>query len=372
MTPVIVDVDVAGHPYPVVLGPDYSGLGQALAARSRPGRCVVVSNPVVAPLYLTPVVAELRTAGFEPVSVLIPDGEGAKNLETWAKLVEELLDAGVDRRTPVLALGGGVTGDLVGFAAATTLRGLPFVQLPTTLLAMVDASVGGKTGLNTRQGKNLVGAFHQPILVWGALHALQTLPAHAWRCGLGEIVKHALIAGEPALVSLESQATTLARGPGPEIGALIAESIRTKATIVAEDPLEQGRRAILNLGHTLAHAIERVAGPPERGGVAHGEAVVLGLVAVTRLARERGWLEAPELPDRLDVLLERLGLSRRATGAWEIDTLAAAAGFDKKRERGKVKLIIPTAPGRVEIHEVPLGELRALARALPGVQTEAR
>lgn len=356
-----VPVAVAGSGYDVVLTQGWDGLGQELGGLFAPGRCVVVTNTVVGPLHAKDVVAALSGAGWSPVVIEIPDGESEKTLTTWETLVSGLLDARVDRRTPVLALGGGVTGDIVGFAAATALRGVPFVQLPTTLLAMVDASVGGKTGVNTRQGKNLVGAFHQPRLVWAAMETLRTLPGEELRCGLGEVVKHAVIEGEEALRLCEARAEALAAGQPGALEELVERSVRTKAEIVAADPLEAGQRAILNLGHTLGHAIESVAG---YGALRHGEAVMIGMCGIARFARAAGLLEASELPERLDRLGARLRLPVRPPGAWDPQALVEAVGFDKKRLRAKIRIVVPRAPGDVVLHDLPVDEVPALVRAL--------
>jgi 3-dehydroquinate synthase len=344
--------------YDVVLAPGFAGLGAELARVLGAGRCVLVTNDVVGPLHAAAALAEL--GHWDVTTLTLPDGEAHKDEATWSRLCRSLLDAGVDRRTPLLALGGGVTGDMAGFAAATVLRGLPFVQVPTTVLAMVDASVGGKTGVNTPHGKNLLGSFHQPRLVWAPLEVLGTLPPAERRCGLGEVVKHALIAGEAALAELERDATALAAGDGDALARAIAMSVRTKAAIVEEDPLECGRRAVLNLGHTLGHALESVLG---YGELRHGEAVALGLVAACRFGVAQGMTD-PSLPGRTAGLLAALGLPTVLPRAVDPAELARAAGFDKKRERGMVKLVLCAAPGDVRLVPHPLTSLLDLALTL--------
>lgn len=359
--PICIPITVEGAAYQVRLAAGLSGLGAALAELFPVGRVVVVTNTVVGPLHAEAVERELRGAGWEPVRVTIPDGEERKDATTWLGLVEALLDARVDRRTPVVALGGGVTGDLVGFAAASTNRGLPFVQVPTTLLAMVDASVGGKTGFNTRHGKNLVGAFWQPRLVWAPLSTLETLPDEELRCGLGEVVKHAVIAGEEAFARCEALAPRLvARDPGA-LATVVADSVRTKAAVVEADPRESGLRATLNLGHTAGHAIEAVAG---YGELRHGEAVAMGLVAIARFTRERGWLDQAGLPERLESLLRALQLPVAPPAGLGHDELLAAVGFDKKRARGKLTLAVPVAIGQVELRSLPIEEVGGLIGCL--------
>lgn len=347
--------------YDVLIEPRLAGLGEAMASRFPTGRCAVVTNPVVGPLHLGTALASLADAGWDPVTLEVPDGESAKSVEGWVALVDALLSARLDRRTPVLALGGGVTGDLVGFAAATAQRGLPLVQVPTTLLAMVDSSVGGKTGVNTRHGKNLLGAFHQPVLVYAGLDSLRTLPVAELRCGLGEVVKHAVLAGEACLAQCERLAPRLVERDEEALASVVADSVRTKAGVVEEDPREQGVRALLNLGHTLGHAVETVAG---YGVLRHGEAVALGMVAITRFSERRGWLEERGLVARLERLLGRLGLPVRPPAGLDRDALAAAVGFDKKRERGKVRLAVPRAPGNVELRSIPGDEVADLVSSL--------
>ncbi|MDP2312506.1 MAG: 3-dehydroquinate synthase [Pseudomonadota bacterium] len=356
-----IPVAVAGAAYDVVIAEDFGGLGAAMAAGRDSGRCVVVTNPVVGPLHAAALLHELRGAGWQPEVVELPDGEANKTLETWQALVQGILALRIDRHTPVVALGGGVTGDIAGFAAATALRGLPLVQVPTTLLAMVDSSVGGKTGVNAPQGKNLVGAFHQPALVWAALTTLRTLPDDELRCGFGEVVKHAVLQGEDALAACEALAPALVRRDASALARVVADSVRTKAAVVAEDPLENGRRAVLNLGHTLGHALEAVCG---YGTLRHGEAVAIGLLGVTRYAAARGWLDTPDLPDRLLALSLALGLPTRVPAGVEPGALAAAVGFDKKRARGMLRLVVPSAPGRVDLRSIPVEEVPLLVQAL--------
>ena len=355
------EIGLGERSYAVVVAPDFQGLGAELRQVQAGERCVVVRNPTVQGLYGAAVRKELEGAGWKVEEVEIPDGEAHKNLQSWATLVDALLSLGVDRKTPVLALGGGVTGDLVGFAAATVMRGLPFVQVPTTLLAMVDASVGGKTGVNTDAGKNLVGSFYQPVLVWAALHTLQTLEEVDLRSGLGEVLKHALIEGEVALSSCEKMAPALLRRDPGALSAVIEDSIRTKARLVEADERESGPRAVLNLGHTLGHAIEKVGG---YGRMGHGEAVGLGILAVARFGWSRAWLNDRALPERIHALLGRLGLPQKVPFEVNEEALARAIGFDKKRARGMLNLVVPQAPGEVVLRKLSMEEVPALVDAL--------
>ncbi len=342
--------------YDVVLADDFGGLGQELQA-CLPGsaRALVVTHPRIRGWHGAALEAELPGVQLDWMEV--PEGEAHKSLDTWQGLVARLLEARPDRQVPVIALGGGVVGDMAGFAASAVLRGLPFVQVPTTVLAAVDASVGGKTAVNVPQGKNLVGAFYQPRLVWAPLSTLDTLPGEELRCGLGEIVKHGIIAGGSALARLEDTGPALLSGEKAALATAIADSVRVKAAIVERDPLERGERAVLNLGHTLGHAVESVLG---YGAVRHGEAVAIGIVAIARLGVARGWT-SPAVAARVEALVARLGLPTRVPSGTDVDALHAAMGFDKKRARGMVRLVVFSQPGEVRLESVPEGELRALA-----------
>lgn len=359
-----VIVGLGERSYAVVLAPGFEGLGARVASHHAPGRCFIITNDRVGPLHADACEAELRSFGFEPLRIVIPDGEQHKTLATWEHIVRELLRQGADRKTFLIALGGGVIGDMTGFAASTILRGISFIQVPTTLLAMVDASVGGKTGVNTPEGKNLVGTFYQPTLVWAPFSALATLPDFELRCGLGEVIKHAVIEGESELCWVEANAGKLRARDAETLARAVAASVRTKASIVEQDEREGGIRAVLNLGHTLGHAVESLGGYTE---VAHGEAVGIGMLAISAFAEERGWLDAPAatpLPQRLRALLQNLDLPIKSPFPVDPDAAALAVGFDKKRARGMLTLVVPCAPGRVVLKKFPLEETPALVHAL--------
>ena len=347
--------------YPIHIRPELAGLGAAVAATlPRARRVAVVTNPVVGALYGAATQESLRAAGLEPVLLELPDGEAHKTVQTWAQLVEDLLDARIDRETPVLALGGGVTGDVVGFAAASVLRGVPLVQVPTTLLAMVDSSVGGKTAVNARRGKNLVGAFYQPALVYAPLETLQTLDAAEIRSGLGEVVKHGLLQ-DPALLELcEQQAAAILAREAGVLARLVAGCCRVKAAVVAQDERETGLRAILNLGHTVGHALEAVLG---YGTMRHGECVALGLVAEARWAAQRGDCDAA-VPARIVRALEGLGIAVSAPSWVTLMAMDAAAGADKKVVRGTLTTAILEDVGRVRLEQVPTTEIAAMMAQL--------
>jgi 3-dehydroquinate synthase len=340
-------------------------VGGALRATGVPeGTSVaVVSNPTVAPLYGAQVETSLRSAGLQPFVCSIPDGEQHKTLATIATLYDQFLAGGLDRSGTVLSLGGGVTGDVAGLAAATFMRGVRFAQVPTTLLAMVDASVGAKTGVDLPQGKNLVGAFKQPALVVVDPTVLATLPVAELRSGMAEMIKHGVI-GAPALfaeleaVSLHSPFSIL-DSPFSISASQIARSLHVKIDMVEEDPFEGGRRAVLNLGHTVGHALERLSGFTLR----HGEAVGIGMVAAARIAAELR-RAAPALAGRIEEVLSAWGLPVRCP-SFEADAIWEAMAHDKKRRGRSLRWVLPRAIGQVEITEdVPRDVVLAVLRDL--------
>ncbi len=324
-----------GRGYAVHLRPLAEAPALMAAAGLRPGPCLVVTDRNVGALYLDALAEALTAAGWRPrVRVLLP-GEATKSLEKLAALYDWALAEPLDRGTPVLALGGGVVGDLAGLAAATLLRGLPLVQLPTSLVAQVDSAVGGKTGVNHPAGKNLVGAFHQPRLVVADPATLGTLPRREWTAGLAEVVKAALVADAGFFSWLEERWDDALAG-APEVAPrLVREAVRIKAEIVVEDEREAGRRALLNFGHTFGHAIERAAG---YGAFRHGEAVALGMRAALHLSRGLGLLPS-EAFARADGLVARLPVPP-GLAAIPTDTLTAAMRHDKKRTAEGLRLVV--------------------------------
>lgn len=306
---------------------------------ARPGRAAIVTNSMLA-AHAETLAEGLRSAGFDPVLCTVPEGEQHKTLATVADLYPQFLAAGLDRSGIVLALGGGVVGDMAGFAAATYLRGVPFVQLPTSLLAMVDASVGGKTGVDLPQGKNLVGAFKQPLAVIMDVGTLATLPSDEFRSGLAEVVKHGIIGAPRLFEQLEHE------GPASLL-QLVTDAVRVKIEVVEEDPFEQGRRATLNLGHTFGHALELVS----EFSLRHGEAVAIGTVAAANLAVAIGRCDAT-LAERITRLLGRLGLPIRAPG-YDVEAVLAAMSHDKKRAGKRLRFVIPQALGDVVVIDDP-------------------
>lgn len=324
-------------------------------------RCAIVADQHTAPLA-EPCARSLRDVGIEPIEMVIPAGEGSKSLDRAAEVLEWLAESRADRHTAIVAVGGGVVGDLAGFVAATYARGLPLLMVPTSLLAQVDSSVGGKVGVNLPRAKNIVGAFHQPIGVWIDTAVLATLPARELRCGLAEVVKYGMILDADFFRFIEEHAASILRLDPAEIRTIVARSCRLKAEVVTQDEREEtGLRAVLNFGHTIGHAIEAVAG---YGGVfQHGEAVAVGMVAESRLAERLGWV-APDRTDRLTALLERLGLPTSLPD-YDADALLDAMSRDKKNQGGRIRFVLPREIGRVELTDLPGDEdIRAALRSI--------
>jgi shikimate kinase/3-dehydroquinate synthase len=297
--------------------------------------------------------AALRPLAVEVTRVTLPPGESQKTLTTVGTIWDAALGAGVDREALVVAAGGGVVGDMAGFAAATLLRGVRFVQVPTTLLAMVDASVGGKTGFDHPTGKNLIGAFHQPSAVVSDVAHLETLAVRERTAGLAEVVKIALTSNGDLFDRLEREAAALARGDAAALLPVLRDAIDAKIRIVRDDEREAGARALLNLGHTVGHALEAHG---NYANLLHGEAVALGLVAELRACATLGWTPA-RLVERTRALLTALGLPVTVMTS-ELEASWHYVGADKKRARGAVRLPVVMAPGQARVERVPLGTLR--------------
>ena len=327
-------------------------LGMLLREAGFDGQAAVVSNPTVWSLHGETAEVALRAAGFKPLICLIPDGEQHKTPETVAGLYRDFVAGGLDRTGVVLAVGGGVVSDVAGFAAATYMRGLPFVPVPTTLLAMVDAAVGGKTGVDLPQGKNLVGAFKQPALVVADPQVLDTLSPVELRCGLAEVVKAAII-GDPVLFEwLEVNGLD-------DRAEVIQRVLAVKIAVVEADPFEGGWRAVLNLGHTTGHALERVSGYQ----LHHGEAVSIGMVAAARIAAELG-RTAPALADRIEAILALCDLPVRCP-PFDANVIWEAMAYDKKKRGRTLRWVLPRAIGDVEITEdVPQEIVKLILRNL--------
>ncbi len=313
-------------------------LGALLRARNLHGPIALVSDEQVARYWLETAVASLRAADYAVHPVLIPPGEAHKTIATLTQLWNAFLAAGLERRSTVVALGGGVVGDLAGFAAATFLRGVNWVSAPTTLLAMADASLGGKTGADLPEGKNLIGAFYPPRLVLADAGTLSTLQLAELRSGLAEVVKHGII-GDPGLFDLCAQGETAVAQNWP---SLISRAMAVKLAIIAADPYEQGQRAALNLGHTIGHAVELASGYRLR----HGEAVAIGMVAEARLAEQIGVAENG-VAAQITAVLNALSLPTQIPPELDRQAIIRAVGVDKKRRAGQVQFALPARIGKV-------------------------
>jgi 3-dehydroquinate synthase len=336
-------VGLGDRSYPIVLGHGVlAETGVWLKEVAPPGRCALVTNPTVGALYADTVIRSAAAAGFEPVRIDVPDGEEHKNLASLARIYDGLVDAALERNSPLLALGGGVVGDLAGFAAATYLRGIPYLQLPTTLLAQVDSSVGGKTGIDHPRGKNLIGAFYQPRAVLIDLATLRTLPRRQLLAGFAEVVKYGAILDAELFAFLEQELAQVLALDSAVLQHVVRRCCELKAQVVERDERESGERAVLNFGHTIGHALESVTGYTR---FLHGEAVAIGMVAEARVSAALG-LCRPEVVGRLRALLERAGLPVELPADIDREKLAGAIELDKKVRGGKVKFVALEALGR--------------------------
>ncbi len=355
-----VMVALGDRSYPVAIGAGtLARLGGRLQELGLGKRIAVITNPTVAKLYRATVEHALVDAGFTVTVLEVPDGEEHKNLAWLTFLYDRLVDARLDRDCAVVALGGGVIGDLAGFTAATFQRGVPFVQVPTTLLAQVDSSVGGKTAVNHAGGKNLIGSFHQPRLVWVDVQTLQTLPRREVQAGMAEVIKHGAILGPALFTLLEEQLEAVMALDEGLCVEVVRQNCAIKAAVVAEDEREGGYRAVLNFGHTLAHAIEVLT---DYRGFLHGEAVAIGMAFAARLSVARGACP-PAVAARIVALLQRAGLPTELPRELVTPNLAVAVAADKKAAGGKVKFVLIEDIGRVRFEMLSGEEVLAHARA---------
>ncbi len=340
-------------PYPIQVGPGSLRRGDLIAPHLAGTTSAIVTNTTVAPLYLECLTHTLTSEGQRVIPILLPDGESYKTRSSFNHIHDVLLEHRADRKTTVIALGGGVVGDLAGYAAATYLRGVPLIQVPTTLLSQVDSSVGGKTGINHPLGKNMIGAFHQPRLVLADTTTLDTLPQREFLAGLAEVIKYGLIRDLPFLEWLEIHLDALLQRDPEILAQAILTSCRNKSALVAADPLEQtGLRALLNLGHTFGHAIETGLG---YGNWLHGEAVAVGSLLAADLSERLGWLDARDL-ERMVTLFERAGLPTQAPDLGFQRYLDLMAG-DKKVEAGSLRFVLLRALGQACLTSVSRRDL---------------
>lgn len=347
-----VQVKVPGHSYTIKLG---SGVIKELPAelkRLNPSSCLIATNITVGSLYLKKA-TDLCNGMCRTESVVLPDGEAYKDWGSVSAILEKLASMGADRKSVVIALGGGVVGDLAGFAAAIYMRGIRFIQVPTTLLAMVDSSVGGKTGMNMTAGKNLVGTFHQPEAVIADSDFLRTLPEREIGAGIAEIIKHGVLADKTYFEELERDMEKL-RALDPEtVAEVVGRSCEIKAGVVSRDEKEKGERAKLNLGHTFGHAIEKLTG---YGTWLHGEAVAVGTVLAAVTAEKQDKINCGDVK-RIQDLIHRAGLPVRIAGISASKAIEAMKG-DKKSTKGVPHFILPVAIGTTVIEEVPEGLIK--------------
>jgi 3-dehydroquinate synthase len=331
---ITIDIELESAQYPVYVGRGGLEREEFWAPHLGDGAVLVVSNEIVAPLYLDTLAVGLGGREFD-VHV-IPDGERHKTVSTWQGIIDKLVDMQARRDTQLIALGGGVVGDITGFAAAAYMRGVRFLQAPTTLLAQVDASVGGKTGVNHVRGKNLIGAFHQPASVVIDSATLDSLPKREFNAGMAEVVKYGAICDAPFFDWLEANAERIAACAGDAIDEMIRRSVENKARIVSQDEKESGVRALLNLGHSFGHALESETA---YAAFLHGEAVAIGMVTAAMLSEQRGLCPAGTA-ERIGALLGRFDLPVRIPAQLDLARLAAALELDKKAVASGLRLVL--------------------------------
>ncbi len=353
-------VNLKGRAYDILVGSDLlRRCGELIRPLELGRRLGLVTHPALAESYAPAVMSSLREAGHEVSLVTVPPGEESKSLDQATRLCRELVRAGLDRGSAVLALGGGVIGDLAGFVAATLFRGIAFVNLPTTLLAQVDSSVGGKTGVNLPEGKNLVGTFYQPRLVLADVLTLRTLPVREFRSGLAEVIKHAMISDRELFRTLEEDADRILERDSSTLQAIIGRNCAIKAKVVEADEREAGMRAVLNFGHTVGHAVEAASG---YGTVTHGEAVAYGMLVATKLSVRRGLCPAADA-GRLEALVRRFDLMPASCPSPEL--LEKYIFRDKKMRDGVLQFVLTPGVGSVTL--APVSDRNELREALHGV-----
>ena len=339
-----LQVALGDRAYPIHIGSQLISQADLILPHLKRKQVAIVSNVTVAPLYMAALANPLRNAGVNVIEIVLPDGEAYKNAETLNHIYDALLKNRCERSTTLIALGGGVIGDLTGYAAATYLRGVPFIQVPTTLLSQVDSSVGGKTGINHPLGKNMIGAFYQPKLVLADIDTLKTLPQRELSAGVAEVIKYGLIRDADFFSWLETNMAKLMSLDEAVVSYAVYRSCQNKAEVVAADEHETGERALLNLGHTFGHAIENAMG---YGTWLHGEAVGAGTMMAAKLSEKLGWLTAQDV-QRMDALFQaaKLPLNPPKLGA---ERYLALMQLDKKVADGQIRLVLQQAIGRAVI-----------------------
>lgn len=352
-----LSVKLAENSYDILIGRGtLPSLGAECARRGLSGRVAVIANPTISGLYYESVKKSLVGAGFHVSLIEIGDGEEHKNSVTLNLVYDELIDAGIDRKSFIVALGGGVVGDLAGFAAATYMRGIPFVQVPTTLLAQVDSSVGGKTAIDHPRGKNLIGAFYQPRLVLVDVDTLSTLPEREYRAGLAEVVKYGVVMDGDFFEYLERNVENILSREGESLIHVVLRCCELKARVVEQDEKESGLRAILNYGHTLGHAIETLSG---YGALVHGEAVAIGMMLAARVSMARGYCNEPDIA-RIGALLTCFKLQLTAP-AFDREKLVDVVSKDKKSRTGVIDFICNRGIGEHVVERLTTEQLLTLS-----------
>jgi 3-dehydroquinate synthase len=350
-----VKVSLADRSYDIVIGRGLlADVGRRLKALGHGGQAAIVTDTHVGRLYARAVARSLHAAGFQPRTITAPAGEAAKTMAWAGRVVDQLARAGFERQSVAVALGGGVVGDLTGFAASVYVRGIPFVQIPTTLVAQVDSSVGGKTGVNHPVGKNLIGTFYQPRLVLIDPETLTTLPAREWRAGLAEVIKYGVIADAAFFVYLEQNMDEILAHADEPVRRIVVRSCEIKAEVVGQDEREADRRRILNYGHTIGHALEALG---NYRTLIHGEAIAIGMVQEAAYARFLGLCDEQTV-ERQRALVRRAGLPTDMPAVRFAD-LWKAMQHDKKVAQGRVYCVLPEAIGRVRVQAIDEGSLRA-------------
>jgi len=358
ISPIILQVDLGERSYPITIGQSLLADSDLISRHVAGKRVAIVTNTTVGPLYLDKLAALLADAGKQVTTVVLPDGEEEKNWANLMRVFDALLTEKCDRKTTLVALGGGVIGDLTGFAAATYMRGVPFIQVPTTLLAQVDSSVGGKTGINHPLGKNMIGAFYQPQAVVADTSTLGTLPLRELSAGLAEVIKHGAIIDAPFFDWIESNIGKLVARDAAALAYAIQRSCEIKADVVRQDEREGGLRAILNFGHTFGHAIEAGLG---YGEWLHGEAVGCGMIMAADLSHRLGFIDR-ETVTRMTALVKAAGLPVKAPDLG-IERWLELMEVDKKNEGGQIKFILIKPLGTPVIMSVPQDVLLATLKA---------
>jgi 3-dehydroquinate synthase len=343
-----VRVELADRSYDIAIGSNVlEGIGESIKSFSLSPKIAIVSNPTVFSLYGKRVSDSVKKAGFDLLTVIIPDGEEYKDLLWVQHIYNELLKYKLDRLSALIALGGGVIGDITGFAASTYMRGISYIQVPTTLLAQVDSSVGGKTGVNHKLGKNMIGTFWQPRLVWIDVETIRTLPRRELLAGLAEVIKYGVIEDKELFDFLEVNRDEILNLDGSVLTHIIRRSCEIKAEVVSRDERELGLRAILNYGHTIGHAIETVTGYKR---YLHGEAVAIGMCLEAKLSQKLGLIDRDQV-FRIKGLIDYYGLPSEMPLDMDINNILTSMQLDKKADAGELKFILPEKIGSVRIYK---------------------